>query len=142
MQLPQHLLKMALKKRNKYKAEFSMASLTDMIFLLLIFFVLNSSVVAPNSLNLKLPGTSRSTARSDSKTDDVGISTSGNYYLNGKRISPFDLEQALARKAGGSSDKLDITISPERGTAVKYVAFVMDLAMRFEINAILAAEEK
>ncbi len=118
-----------------------MASLTDMIFLLLIFFVLNSTVVAPNSLNLKLPGTSRSQARIDSKTDDVRISDSGHYYLNGKRVSPFNLEQRLGKKAGGSPKKIDITISPEPGTAVKYVAFVMDIAMRYEINAILTKEK-
>jgi biopolymer transport protein ExbD len=132
---------MALKKRNKVNAKFSMASLTDMIFLLLIFFVLNSAIVAPNSLNLKLPGTSRSQARIDSKTDDVSISKSGNYYLNGKRVSPFNLEQRLGKKAGGAPNKIDITISPAPGTAVKYVAFVMDIAMRYEINAILTQEK-
>lgn len=118
-----------------------MASLTDMIFLLLIFFVLNSAVVAPNSLNLKLPGTTRSQARVDSRTDDVRISKRGNYYLNGKRISPFNLEQKLGKKAGGSSKRIDITISPAPGTPVKYVAFVMDIAMRYEINAILTKEK-
>ena len=118
-----------------------MASLTDMIFLLLIFFVLNSSVVAPNSLNLKLPGSSTSKAQLDSKTDDVAINRSGNFYLNGKRVSPFDLEQSLSKKSGGPACQLDITISPEKGTPIQYVAFVMDLAMRYQITAILAAEE-
>lgn len=131
---------MALKKRSKVNAEFSMASLTDMIFLLLIFFVLNSSVVAPNSLNLKLPGTSQTKLKSDNKTDDVSISKSGSYYLNGKRVSSTSLEEALAKKAGNSGS-LDITISPQKGTPVKHVAFVMDIAMRYQINAILAAEE-
>lgn len=132
---------MALKKRSKVNANFSMASLTDMIFLLLIFFVLNSSVVAPNALNLKLPGTARSNIRIDSRTDDVSISPSGNFYFNEKRISAFDLEQNLANKAANSGDKLDITISPQAGTPVKFVAFVMDIAMRYEINAILAADK-
>lgn len=130
---------MALKRRNKVKAEFSMASLTDMIFLLLIFFVLNSSVVAPNSLNLKLPGTSRAQLPSSRNIDDVSISANGNFYLNGKRLSGPDLERALAQKAA-QSGKLDITISPAKGTPVKHVAYVMDIAMRYEINAILAAE--
>ncbi len=116
--------------------------MTDMIFLLLIFFMLTSGLVAPNSLNLKLPGSSRLKVQIDSKTDDVAISKSGNFYLNGKRITESDLESSLERKASASSDKLDITISPEPGTAIKHVAFVMDVAMRFEINAILAAEEK
>jgi len=131
---------MAFKKKNKVNAQFNMASMTDMIFLLLIFFVLNSAIVAPNSLNLKLPGTSTSKVLTDSKTDDVSINRDGNYYYNGKRISPFDLEARLSKKAGGS--KADIIISPEPGTAVKYVAFVMDIAMRYQINAILAAEKK
>lgn len=132
---------MTLKKRNKVNAEFSMASLTDMIFLLLIFFVLNSSVVAPNSLNLKLPGTSRSSAQIDSKTDDVTITPKGDFYLNGKRVSAVALDEALARKAGASGRSMDIVISPRKGTPVKHVAFVMDIAMRYQINAILAAED-
>ncbi|GIV32102.1 MAG: biopolymer transporter ExbD [Saprospiraceae bacterium] len=131
---------MALKKRNKVKAEFSMASLTDMIFLLLIFFVLNSSVVAPNSLNLKLPGTSRAQIPSNQRIDDVSISADGRFYLNGKRIDPASLETALAQKAASNRD-LDITISPAKGTPVKHVAYVMDIAMRYQINAILAAEK-
>jgi biopolymer transport protein ExbD len=130
---------MALKKRNKTSAEFSMASMTDMIFLLLIFFVLNSAIVAPNSLNLKLPGSSRTKVQVDSKTDDVSISKDGNFYFNGKRISTADLEERLARKKGGNS--ADITISPEKGAPVKYVAWLMDAAMRYEISAILTTEE-
>ncbi|MBI5915506.1 MAG: biopolymer transporter ExbD, partial [Bacteroidetes bacterium] len=117
-------------------------SMTDMIFLLLIFFMLTSGLVAPNSLNLKLPGSSTSKTQIDSRTDDVSIGKSGNFYLNGKRINPADLEKSLEKKARAASDKLDITISPEPGTPIKHVAFVMDIAMRFEINAILTAEGK
>lgn len=131
---------MALKKRNKISTEFSTASMTDMIFLLLIFFVLNSGLVAPNSLNLKLPGTSRSRVQIDSRTDDVSISPSGQYYFNGKRVTPGDLESMLSKKAS-RANSLDITISPKPGTPVKYVAFVMDVAMRLQINAILTAED-
>jgi biopolymer transport protein ExbD len=132
---------MALKKRNKISTEFSTASMTDMIFLLLIFFVLNSGLVAPNSLNLKLPGTSRSRVQIDSRTDDVTISASGQYYFNGKRVTPGDLERLLSEKSGRAKGSLDITISPKPGTPVKYVAFVMDVAMRLQINAILTAED-
>ncbi|MCB0518683.1 MAG: biopolymer transporter ExbD [Lewinellaceae bacterium] len=131
---------MGLKKKNKISTAFSTASMTDMIFLLLIFFMLTSGLVAPNALNLKLPGTSKSKIQIDSKTDDVSINKSGSFYLNGKRVSAGDLEAALAKKARGGD--LDITISPEAGTAVKYVAFVMDIAMRYQINAILTSEEK
>ena len=49
---------MGMKKRTKVSAEFSMSSLTDIIFLLLIFFMLTSSMVIPNGLNLRLSGQS------------------------------------------------------------------------------------
>ena len=94
---------MGLKKKTKVSAEFSMSSLTDIIFLLLIFFMLTSSLVAPNALNLKLPGTSRSSKVADpSKLDNVRITRKGNYYLNNKSIGIVDLESALRRRTSAS----------------------------------------
>lgn len=134
---------MGIKKRNKVNAQFNMSSLTDIIFLLLIFFMLTSSLVAPNALNLKLPGSSNTRVTSTSDIDDVRISQSGNYYLNGRRLSLGDLEQQLRSRAGNSSrSKMNMTISPDRGTPTEYVVAVMDIAMRFNINGILAAEKE
>lgn len=133
---------MGIKKRNKVSAEFSMSSLTDIIFLLLIFFMLTSSLVAPNALNLKLPGTSKTNVTTSSDIDDVRISKSGSYYLNGKRIELSDLERTLSRKVSRSSKKVSMTISPDTGTPTEYVVSVMDIAMRLNINGILATEKK
>ena len=55
---------MALKRRNKAEASFSMSSMTDIIFLLLIFFMLTSSVVHPNAIKLMLPQSNSQTAAS------------------------------------------------------------------------------
>ena len=92
---------MGLKKRSKVSAEFNMSSLTDIIFLLLIFFMLTSSLVAPNSLNLKLPGSSNANVATDSRMDAVRISRSGNYYFNGRRVSPGILESELSQRSRG-----------------------------------------
>ena len=118
-----------------------MSSMTDIVFLLLIFFMLTSTLVAPNALNLKLPGSSNTKITSTAKMDDVRISRSGRYYFNGKRISLSNLEKAMARKARSSRGKANLTISPDAGTAVEHVVAVMDLAMRYNINGILAAEK-
>ncbi len=133
---------MALKKRTKVSAKFSMSSLTDIIFLLLIFFMLTSSLVAPNALNLKLPGSRSSKSIPSSNIDDVTIKKSGRFYLNGKRVSLSSLERELAKKARRSSKKINITISPASGTPVQYVAQVMDIALKHHINGILATELK
>ncbi len=118
-----------------------MSSLTDIIFLLLIFFMLTSNLVAPNALNLKLPGSSTSKIPSTTELDDVRISSSGRYYLNGKRIDLENLEKALKTRASRSSGKLNITISPEPGTTNNQVVPVMDIAMRLDINGVLATEK-
>jgi biopolymer transport protein ExbD len=132
---------MGLKKKSKVSAQFSMSSLTDIIFLLLIFFMLTSSLVAPNALNLKLPSSSKSSVPSNQRIDDVSISRGGNFYLNNKRLGLEELERDLQRLARTSS-KPTITISPDKGTPTEHVISVMDIAMRFEINAVLATEGK
>jgi len=130
---------MSLKKRSKVSAEFNMSSLTDIIFLLLIFFMLTSSVVSPNALNLKLPGRSDSpSSASNKKLDDVRIDSRGNFFFNSRRISVEELETRLAAKAGGN---YSMFISPDEEAPVEGVVTVMDISMRLGINGVLAAEE-
>ena len=133
---------MGLKKRNKVSAQFNMSSLTDIIFLLLIFFMLTSSLVAPNALNLKLPGSSNTARVPSTPPDNVRITQAGNYYFRGRRISLEDLDSILKRAAERTSKKLNITIDPAPGAPVEYVVNVMDIAMRYDINGILAVEKR
>ncbi len=134
---------MGLKKRAKVSAQFSMSSLTDIIFLLLIFFMLTSTLVSPNALNLKLPGSSSPPSASQENPNDITIKRNGTYLLDGRRISKGKLDQALGRLAKSAGrKKLDITISPEKNTPVEHVVAVMDMAMRLKINAILATDKE
>ena len=133
---------MGLKKRNKVSAEFSMSSLTDIIFLLLIFFMLTSSVMVPNALNLKMPGKSNSAVTVDSKPGDVTIKGKSTFYINGKKTSKRTVQaalQRLARKNGGK--KLNMTLSPSKDATNESVVFIMDIMQRAKINCILAMEE-
>ena len=132
---------MGIKKRNKVSAEFSMSSLTDIIFLLLIFFMLTSSLVAPNALNLKLPGPSKPSNTPPSQVDKVDISSSGRYYFNGVIKSEYDLEKDM-RGIDRRNGKKVVVIAPKDDTPTEAVVAVMDIALRFDIEAILAAERK
>ena len=133
---------MGLKKRSKVSAEFSMSSLTDIIFLLLIFFMLTSSLVAPNSLNLKLPGSSNAPQSTDSSLDQVRITRNGNYYLNGRRVSLGILESELAQQSRGASGRYKFTIAFAQGTPTEYVVAIMDIALTVGADGILAAEKR
>ena len=131
-----------MKKRNKVSAEFSMSSLTDIIFLLLIFFMLTSSLVVPNALNLKLPGkTSGKTTNTDPTS--ITITKSGKYYMEGKTLSSSKVESRLRSKFGSSGkSKGAVTIKPDQGSPVESVVTIMDIAMRLQIDAVLASEPK
>ncbi|MBK7872284.1 MAG: biopolymer transporter ExbD [Saprospiraceae bacterium] len=129
---------MGLRRKSKVSAAFSMSSLTDIIFLLLIFFMLTSGLVAPNALNLKLPGSSRAKrAHSNQRMDNVSINESGRFAINGRSISLEELDSRLSSLANRDES---ITISPDSGAPVEAVVAIMDIAMRYNINGILAAE--
>jgi biopolymer transport protein ExbD len=129
---------MAIQKKSKISAEFNMSSLTDIIFLLLIFFMLTSSLVAPNALNLKLPGTSQKKVNTKVEYDEVFIYSSGIFELNGKSSSLPEIEAYLLAKAGPNPEEFSFVIQPERETPVEHVVSIMDLALRLRINGVLA----
>ena len=133
---------MALKKRNKISAEFSMASMTDMIFLLLIFFMLTSSIVSPNALNLKLPSSTSKTVASP--TLSVSITPDDKYFFNGKEMPLSVLEKmvALEVRKGGDPKSTTMTIVADKDATVDALANIMELANQLKINAILATELK
>ncbi len=130
---------MGLKKRNKVSAEFSMSSLTDIIFLLLIFFMLTSTLVSPNALNLKLPSSTSQTVAPQSMA--ISIRKEGQFYFNGKEM-PFEQIESELNTRIGTKNPEDITINivAEKGCPIEYVVQVMDLANKHHVNAILATE--
>jgi len=130
---------MGIKKRSKVSAEFSMSSLTDIIFLLLIFFMLTSNLVAPNALNLRLPGKGNPTTATSDPTD-VTIKASGAFYLNGKKVSKGKLMSGL-RNMKRSNPKLDITITASDDTPIEYTVDVMDVARQLQIPTIMVMDD-
>ena len=130
---------MALKKRARVSAAFNMSSLTDIIFLLLIFFMLTSSIVAPNALNLKLPSPSRSNQPpSDEDVDQVTVGRDCTFRFNGEQRGAGGLETAIRQKARGRRDYA-VLIAYQAETPTECVVTVMDIARRLDVNGILAA---
>ena len=75
---------MALRSRNKVSPNFNMSSMTDIVFLLLIFFMLTSTLVSPNALKLLLPSSSSQTLAR--QTVSVSITPDLKYYINDQQI--------------------------------------------------------
>ncbi|MFZ1752071.1 MAG: biopolymer transporter ExbD [Saprospiraceae bacterium] len=128
---------MAVKKRSKVNAEFNMSSLTDIIFLLLIFFMLTSSIVTPNALNLQLPGKKTSPPPPKAKNKIVAISESGSYTLNGAPISIDGVQRQMESLKRIDGEKAAIVVSPAAKASNETVVAILDLAYRMEIRAVL-----
>ncbi|MGK0387335.1 MAG: biopolymer transport protein ExbD [Maribacter sp.] len=132
---------MGLKKRNKVSAEFSMSSLTDIIFLLLIFFILTSSLVSPNALNLKLPSSGSTTVAPS--TISVTITKSGEWYVDNNKTRKSSVKPTVRKRMkeeGKPAKELTLVIVAEMGVPIENVVFLMDMATRLNLNAILATD--
>jgi len=133
---------MAIKLQNKRSAEFSMASMSDMVFLLLIFFILTSTLVSPNAINLLLP-------RSDSgkqlatRNIEVYIDADKNYYVNpkGQNAQPVPYEELLFVLQGvvenDNTEQRVIILRADKTVPIEYVVAFYDV-----LNALNAGFEE
>jgi len=124
---------MKLKGRNKVSPDFSMSSMTDIVFLLLIFFMLTAN--SPNALDLLLP---KAKGKS-TNTQNVSVSIDKNlqYFVNSERINGDYIEVEL-KKALEGQDKPTIILRAEESVAIKEAVNVMDIANRNNYKVILA----
>lgn len=132
---------MGLRKKNKATAEFSMSSLTDIIFLLLIFFMLTSSMVVPNALNLKLPGKRKSNTELKAPPANVTIKRDGTYWIAGKKVGINRIEKAV-KALGAKGRPVSMTITPHPNVPNQYVVAVMDISYRYNVETILIDPNK
>jgi biopolymer transport protein ExbD len=131
---------MGLKKRSKVNAEFSMSSLTDIIFLLLIFFMLTANFVRVD--NFELPKSDSKTVAPMSMT--VSIEKSGKFSLNGNEIGISNLKKALKLELGKAEnrDNATVAIYAEIGVPFEKVQEVMNVVASLNAKAIIATQPK
>ncbi len=131
---------MGLKRRNKIEAKFSFASMTDIIFLLLIFFVLTSNFVQIS--DLKLPESDSKTVAPTSAVVEVGLK--GEILWDKQVVSPSALKAAIARKKKEMGDPKDftLTIAADQDSPFDNVTDVIKVAGELRIKAILATSPK
>lgn len=116
---------MAIQTRNKRSTEFSMASMSDLVFLLLIFFMLTSTLVAPNAIKLLLPSSNSRTIEQPPKVI-VSINENLEYFLQGIQINEASLETGLLDKLTGQ-ESMSIRLEADKNIPVQYVVNVIDI---------------
>ena len=124
---------MKLKSRNKVSPDFSMASMTDIVFLLLVFFMLTSN--SPNALDLLLTKTKRKSTNTQNLS--VSINKDLEYFVNSEKINGEYIEIEL-KKALKDQENPTIILRAEESVAIKEAVHVMDIANRNKYKVILA----
>ena len=131
---------MPIRRRKKHMGEVNMSSMTDIIFMLLIFFMLTSTLV--KFLPFKLPESGQRTSAAIKTT--VSIEKKGRMTVNDAEINPAQLEAVLRKALANPPDKSapSVTIAAEMGVPFGQITRVMAVANRLKVKTILATEPK
>ena len=130
---------MGLQAKNKVDAAFSMSSMTDIIFLLLIFFMLTSTMVTTNALDLNLPKAKGKTENTNNIA--VNIKKDLQFFIDKEPVNEADLETTLLQMMGGDETKA-IILRAEQGVPIEKAVTVMDIANRNKLKIVLAVDPK
>jgi biopolymer transport protein ExbD len=128
---------MNIRGRNKVTPDFNMSSMTDIVFLLLIFFMLASTLVTTNAIDILLPKASGKTE--NKKSVSVSITKDLRYYVDQKLVGESVLENELLTVLS-TQDKPTIVLRAEKSVPVDNVVKVMDIANRNKFKVILAVK--
>lgn len=130
---------MAIRNKNKVGINFSNAGMSDIVFLLLLFFMLTSTLVQPTAIKLLLPkGTTQSSAR---PMTTVSITKDLQYFIEDQPIDLEYLEAALQSRVEDSPE-IYISVHADRSVPIEYVVNVMNIAAKNQYKLILATTPK
>ena len=126
---------MNIRGRNKISPEFNMSSMTDIVFLLLIFFMIASTLVTTNAIDILLPTASGKTE--NKKSTSISIQKDLVFYIDQKEVEVQNLESELLKLLQNETAPT-LVLRAEKSVPVDYVVKVMDIANRNKYKIILA----
>lgn len=131
---------MALKRRNKISAEFSMASMTDMVFLLLIFFMITSTLVTPNVVKVTLPQGEKQAATKP--LTRLTIDKDLNYYIaygkEAERMVSFEEITPFLQACYQKEPDIYVALYADESIPYKEVMKIIDIANKNQFKMVLA----
>jgi biopolymer transport protein ExbD len=130
---------MGIKSRNKVSVAFSMASMTDIVFLLLIFFIIVSTMVSPYALNVTLPTSNNKS--SEKPKVSITITPDLVHHVNGKPVEADAIENRLLSELSGT-EKPQIVLHVDESVPTGVSVKILDIANRNKFGIVLATKPK
>jgi biopolymer transport protein ExbD len=126
---------MALRSRNKVEVSYSVSGMTDIIFLLLLFFMLTSTLINSNALNLMLPRSNNQVQAKPMTT--ISITKDIVFYVDRKQVDIQQLELVIKGKMTNRKEPV-ISINADRSVPIEHIVTIMNIARRNNYKVILA----
>lgn len=132
---------MAIKRRSRVESGFSMSSMTDIIFLLLLFFVISSTMTSPNDIKINLPQSGAKTATRQ-VVARVSIDNTGQYFVAGDKqkaepVAPEQLEERILNLMSQDTTTY-LALYADQEIAYKEVVRVLDIANKNKLKLVIA----
>ncbi|RYF21572.1 MAG: biopolymer transporter ExbD [Flavobacteriales bacterium] len=132
---------MNLRKRKKGTVEVHTSALNDIMFFLLLFFLLASAVANPQVVKLLLPRSESGQQSTSQKTVTVTIDENLNYFVDKQKVTLEDMEANIQKYQEAATD-LTIVLYVARGVSIENTMQVFDVANKLKLKVVLAVEQK
>ena len=131
---------MDFKTSNKITRNFNMSSMTDVVFLLLIFFMIASTLAKNlNTIDVKLP---QAKGKSENRENvSVSIDSKNRFYIDGEFVRKNDINNKLISKLSKSNKRV-IILRSDNKVPIKEIVYVMDIANKNSVKVVLAVKDK
>lgn len=131
---------MKIRRRNEFRAEVATASLNDIMFFLLLFFLIISTVTNPNVIKVLLPK-SKASQTLNKQTLSLTVTENKHYFINQREVAYANLEQELVKSTSGITEPTVVLRLP-KGLTIQDLVDVMQIGARHKIKMVLATGKK
>jgi biopolymer transport protein ExbD len=130
---------MKLKRQRRFHAEVQTASLNDIMFFLLLFFLIVSTLGSPNVIRLMLPKTSESSNEVSKQPITLSITEDKKYYIDKTQVNFPQLENALLEATSGMEEPT-VVLRAEETLTIQDLVDVMAIGARLKVRMVLATD--
>ena len=129
---------MNLSRRRKLSSHVETSSMNDIMFFLMLFFLIVSTMVNPNIIKLMLPN-ARSGKQAMKQPITVSVNAAGQYYLDKQLVTPEALESALAQKVQGLESPTAV-LRVDASLNVQKLVDILEIGNRLKIKMVMATQ--
>jgi biopolymer transport protein ExbD len=129
---------MNLSRRRKLSSHVETGSMNDIMFFLMLFFLIVSTMVNPNVIKLLLPN-ARSGKAVMKETINISVDAAGQYFLDRQPVTPTDLETALSQRVAGL-DQPTVVLRVDASLNVQKLVDILEIGNRLKVKMVMATQ--